>query len=227
MILIEEAFSELYPGKEGIYKFSLNYSAKFKPYNANVRLRNNHLEFNLSKKWERISREIQTGLIQELLLKILKNRLTPIKTKTYNIELYNFFMKKIHIAAPKNNIDPILEKSFNRVNEKYFYSLIEKPNLIWGNHTLSKLGSYEYGSDTITISKTLENLEQDILDYIMYHEMLHKKHKFTNRGTKNYHHTIAFKKEEREFENSQLIEKKLKVILRKKRPSFRNLFLWS
>ncbi len=219
--MLKQAINELYGGFP--YSYSLKYSGKFKPYRANVRLRENNIQFNLSRKWKTVSKEIQTGLIQELLLKILKNRLKPLKTNTQNIELYTIFMKKIHIAAPKVEIDPILEESFNRVNEKYFYNLLEKTNLKWGNASLSKLGSYEYGTDTIMISKVLDDADRELLDYIMYHEMLHKKHQFTKRGSRNYHHTTEFKNKEKEFENSKLIEKKLSSLLNRKRFSFRNI----
>ena len=117
----------------------------------------------------------------------------------------------------------VLEKSFDRVNERYFYNLLEKTNLKWGYPSLSKLGSYEYGTDTIMISKVLENTDKEILDYIMYHEMLHKKHKFTRKNNRNYHHTPEFRKKEKEFENSKLIEKKLRNLLTRKRFSFRNI----
>lgn len=219
--MLKQAIDEIY--NEFPYSYSLKYSAKFKPYRANVRLRADNIQFNLSKKWKTVSKEIQIGLIQELLLKILKNRLKTLKTNTQNIELYNIFMRKIHIATPKIDIDPVLEESFDRVNEKYFYNLLEKTNLKWGSDSLSKLGSYEYGNDTIIISKILEDVDKEILDYIMYHEMLHKKHKFTKRGSKNYHHTTEFRNKEKEFENSELIEKKLSSLLNKKRFSFRNL----
>ena len=69
--LIKEAFQELYPNKELNYSLSLKYSRKFKPYNANVKRYGNNLIFNLSRDWKKISREIQIGLIQELLAKIL------------------------------------------------------------------------------------------------------------------------------------------------------------
>lgn len=219
--MLKDAIDELY--SEFPYNYTLKYSGKFKPFRANVKLRGGHMEFALSRRWKRISKDIQIGLVQELLLKIMKKRLKPLKTQTYHIELYNFFMKKIHIAVPKDSIDPFLEESFDRVNSKYFYGILEKTNLKWGHDSLSKLGSYEYGTDTITMSKVLEDVPLEILDYIMYHEMLHKKHKFTKKGGKSYHHTTAFKKDEMAFEDSSLIEKQLRKLLVKKRFSFRNI----
>jgi len=212
MNLAEKAFAELFPEKNiSDYDLKLKYHNKFKPYNANVKYLGNKIQFNLSKKWRTVSREIQIGLVQELLLKIFKA-----KKRTTNIELYNIFMKKIHIAVPKTKSDPVLEESFNRVNEKYFYGLVEKPNLVWGNVSLRKLGSYEYGSDTITVSKIFQGTGE-LMDYIMYHEVLHKKHKFENKNGRNYHHTKKFRRDEREFENSKEMEKEISRLVNKKR----------
>ena len=220
MSLIQDAFEDLY-SENSNYELFVTYTAKFKPYNANVRMRHNHIQFNLSKKWKTVSREIQIGLLQELLLKILKNRLEPKTKNTTNIEMYNIFMQKIHFAAPKTKFDPALEESFDRVNKKYFNELIEKTNLVWGSNSASRLGSYEYGSDTITISKILRNAPIEMLDYIVYHEMLHKKHKFYKKNQRSFHHTTKFRKDERAFENSELLDKQLKSFLRSKR---RNVF---
>ena len=218
--LIEEAFNQLYPEKELKYSVSLKYSRKFKPYNANVKRYGNNLIFNLSRDWKKISKEIQIGLIQELMIKILKD-----KNKTINMELYNLFMKNVHLAVPKTKTDAILEESFNKVNEAYFNGMLDKPNLQWGNDSTSKLGSYEYGSDTITISSIFRNANQQLLDYVMYHEMLHKKFKFQNKNGRNLHHSIEFKKMEAKFENRDLIEKEISKLARKHRFGFRRAIL--
>ncbi len=220
--MLKQAIDGLYD--EFPYNYSLKYSGKFKPYRGNIRLQGSDVQLNLSKKWKTVSKDIQAGLVQELLLKIFRKRLKPLRTNTQSIELYNIFMKKIHIAAPKTDIDPFLEESFDRVNSKHFYGLLEKTNLVWGNHTLSKLGSYEYGTDTIMVSKVLDGVDTELLDYVMYHEMLHKKHKFIKKGNRSYHHTSKFKQDEKEFENSKLMEKRLKNLLVRKRFSLKRVF---
>ena len=73
MKLAEEAFKELFPEKNlQEYELEVRYTDKFKPYNANVKYTRakNSFHFNLSRKWKSVSKEIQTGLIQELMLKI-------------------------------------------------------------------------------------------------------------------------------------------------------------
>ena len=219
MELIEESFKLLYPEKEFKHSAVIKYSNHFKEFNANVRYTNEKLSFHLSKKWRSVSNEIKIGLIQDLLCKVFKDR-----RKTMYIDMYNIFIKKLNLVVPKTESEPALEESFNRVNEKYFYSLIEKPNLIWGQNSKRKLGSYEYQTDTISMSRVLENAEPMLLDYVMYHEMLHKKHKYEVKGSRNYHHTPEFKEKESQFENAELMEGELKKLITKAR--VRNLFRW-
>ena len=221
-MIIERAYLEMYPeARLGDYDFSLKYSAKFNDYNANVRKLGKNVQFCLSRKWRKISDDIKMGLIHGLMNKIFNT-----KVQTLNMELYEIFLKKIHIAVPKTKTHPILEDSFSRINEVYFYGLIEQPNLQWGKNTTSKLGSYEYGSDTISISGILRNAPLELLDYVMYHEMLHKKHKFHTKNGKSYHHTGKFRKDEKKFRNHADAEKRISNFIgqfRRKR-SFFGLF---
>ena len=205
MSLAEESFKKLYPEKENKFSFNLKYHAKFKPYNGNVRKYYSNITFNLSRNWESISPDIQIGLMQELLVKLFKE-----KKQTTEMELYNIFIKNVHLAIPKNNIDPILEDSFTRLNERFFNGMIETPNLKWGSNSVRKLGCYEYGSDTITISSIFKNADTNLMDYVIYHEMLHKKLKFDSKNGRSHHHTSHFKEMEAAFPDSALIEQKLR-----------------
>lgn len=211
MSLISEAYKGVY-GKELELDSKLKYSGKFKAYGANAYLNRaaGYVEVRLSRSWKPVSDEIKMGLVQELLLKLFKG-----KARTDNIDLYNSFIKKLHIAIPKDNVDPVLKDSFDRVNEKYFFGLVEMPNLVFGPRSRSTLGNYNFKSDTIKISSILKNRE-DLLDYVMYHEVLHKKNKFNKSGSKTYYHTSKFRREEREFEDQEAMEKKLKGFLRYK-----------
>jgi len=217
MKLLEQAFNDLFPEKDlENYQLKIKYTDKFKPYNANVRYAKNSLQFNLSKKWRKVSREIQIGLIQGLMLRIFKE-----KKDTTNIDLYNNFMKSLHISIPKTDTDSILEEAFNKINEKYFFGLIERPNLTW-HDSISRLGSYEYGTDTISMSRVLDS-DKELLDYVIYHEILHKKHKFHSKNGRTHHHTREFKEMEKKFDNSREMEERIKKLVSLKR---RKRFVW-
>ena len=209
--VIKIACERLFPEKILEHDFSLKYSGHFSNYNASASLYKNQLRFRLSRNWEGISDEIKIGLIQSLMCRIFKQKQTSL-----NIDIYNSFIKNMHISIEKNNIDPILKESFERVSKKYFLS-VEIPNLQWGLQNYRKLGSYDFQSDTITITSLLKDYETQLLDYVIYHELLHKKFKFSTGYVRNRYHSKEFRDAEKAFENSNLIEGKLNQLRPKKR----------
>jgi hypothetical protein len=219
MNVLEAAFRQLYPERQDAFLFEVKYSAKFSGLNANIRLRGYKMTINLSRKWEEVNDDIKMGLIQSLLNKVFKTRV-----KTTEMDLYNIFLKRVHVSIPKDKINPLLKKSFDRLNERYFSGLLETANLVWGQKNFSKLGTYEYGSDTITITSVLMEAPEELLDLVVYHEMLHKKHKFSSSSQRNLHHSSAFKAEERKFKEFIDAEKRLTMFLRRKRLG--KMFSW-
>lgn len=219
MDFVQEAFERLYPGREFNYDVKIRLTDHFKDYGANVKMRGNSIEFGLSKKWRGISREIKMGLIQELMLKLWGHRNKKEINTTY-IDLYNSFVRNIHIAIPKTETHPVLSESFERVNDKYFYGIVEKPNLVWGSNSKTHLGSYDYKRDTIKISMVFDKLVQtdpELLDFVMHHEILHKSHKFKSKLGNNRFHDKEFRRKERAFDNFDEVDRRLKKALAKAR----------
>jgi len=202
----------------------LTYSGHFSNYNANVRYTRTHIEFSLSNLWKTIDEDIQIGLIESLVVRMFKIK----SISTSEMKLYENFMKGLSKYAKADNHDPELEKSFNRVNEKFFSGMMEKPNLIFATESFRKLGSYEYSTNSIyisTIFKELPENEKKFLDYVVYHELLHKKHTFNVKNGRHQAHTTIFRNDEKKFgENA---EEELTSWLRKRKYGLRRLFkLW-
>jgi len=213
MNLVETAYKELYPEKPLLKECVLNYSGRFRGYNANIRMNMMQITVNLSKQWKKVSPDIQKGLVQELLVRLLKN-----KKQTLHMDLYHYFIKGMSKVAPKTKTHPILEESFERVNNLLFGSMLEKPNLKIGNG-VNRLGTYEYATDTVSISKIL--LEHpELMDYVMYHELLHKKHQYKSTPGRHTHHTHAFRKDEKKFPNADVLEGELNKLVRKNKSSW-------
>jgi len=80
-----------------------------------------------------------------------------------------------------------------------------------------KLARYDYQEDMITVSEIFRDAKPEMLDYLIYHELLHKKMKFSYKNGKNYHHTRSFKKMEEKFENAAGLEKEFGIFIAKKR----------
>ena len=212
MNLIQESFQRLFPEKQLNYKTVMEYNRRLSDFNANIKLQYSTIYVNLNLQWKDIDDEIKIGLIQHLLLKIFKQ-----KKNTSEIKLYNHFIKNIPILTPKTKNDPLLAESFERINELFFYGQMEKPNLTWGQQAFRKLASYNFHNDTVTVSTVFKDSNQKVLDYLMYHELLHKHHKFQNKNGRSRFHTKAFREAEKLFPEYEILEKEINQIIKSKR----------
>ena len=95
-----------------------------------------------------------------------------------------------------------LAQVFARVNQEYFDSQLTTPRLTW-NKTLTerKFGQYQPLDDTVMISLTLDEarIPAYVVDFVMYHELLHKQLGIELVGGRRYAHTPEFRAREREF----------------------------
>jgi len=200
MNIAEKSLKELFPDKERI--ITLKYSKRFSPYNGSVTYTVNTIKLAFSHLWKDVSEDIQIGLAQYLLLKVFRT-----KKRTLNIELYEKFMENITKYVRSDKSDPELEESFNRVNEEYFHNFMEQPGLEWGNESTTQLGTFSYHTDTIRISAIFQDSDW-ALDYVMYHEMLHKQLGLKHKGGSCRHHPPEFRRLEKQFKVENA-EKKL------------------
>jgi hypothetical protein len=217
MGLAVQAYKDLYK-EEPQHVVLMKFHGRLQGYNATVRKSAQEIIFRLSPKFQECEPEIQIGVMQFLL-----NKLNRTRIDSDNIHMYHTFLKRMSDLAPVTQSDPVLEASFKRVNEKYFAGMMAQPNLVWGRYSLSLLGTYTYASDTIMISDAMRE-DDNLLDYVMHHEMLHKKHKFNHSSSRTHSHTKEFRLDEAKFEDV-LAEKKLRIYLSQRRmPRIRRRF---
>ncbi len=212
MNLIHESFQRLFPDKPFLYQPHMEYNRRLAPFNANILLRQDVLAIHLNLQWKDIDKEIKIGLIQHLMLKMFRK-----KAMTANIDLYNRFVKNIPQMTEKTKADPFLDASFVRVNAQFFDHRLEKPNVQWGQNSFHKIAHYNFHTDTVTVSSLLRDARPDILDYVMYHELLHKHHQFEHGKGRSRFHTREFRGDEKLFPQHELLEKELMQMLRRER----------
>ncbi|MHC4473016.1 MAG: M48 family peptidase, partial [Planctomycetota bacterium] len=95
-----------------------------------------------------------------------------------------------------------LEASFARVNAEYFSGDMAKPALVWNEvPTLEKFGHYHRSRDTVMLSVSLDepHVPEFVVDQVLHHELLHKKHGVRRVLGRGVAHTRAFREEERRF----------------------------
>lgn len=189
---------ENFPEKN--YYGQINYTGR--GYSARIQRIGNEIIVALGKKWEQVSQEIQQGCIECLL-----SRLTKTPKKTINIELYFNFLKSLPKYSKINKTEQELLQSFERINQQHFNGNATLCNLQWKPHS-NTLGTYNHTNNTIKISKKLTG-KLKLLDYVMFHEMLHKEIGYRPGILRDKHHTGNFKQYEKQYPEKEEIEKEL------------------
>ncbi len=95
-----------------------------------------------------------------------------------------------------------LDQSFNRVNRHYFGGLISRPKLAWSRTlTMRRFGYYQPSRDTLMVSLSLDDpaVPAYVIDFVMYHELLHKKLGAAVNNGRRQAHSPDFRAEERKF----------------------------
>lgn len=95
-----------------------------------------------------------------------------------------------------------LAASFDRVNRGYFGGTMPRPKLRWTRSLTGRVyGHYQFSGDIVSISGSLDrpDVPAFVVDHVMHHELLHKKHGLDWRGHRRHAHTPAFREEERQF----------------------------
>jgi hypothetical protein len=117
-----------------------------------------------------------------------------------------------------------LDKLFDEVNEQYFNSQIERPVLSWSQRNSRRvLGHHDSLHGTIIISRALDSLKtpRSVVEFVLYHEMLHIKHPQRLVNGRKISHDRKFRDDERQFEDfdeaTKWLEKNALPVRRRRR----------
>ncbi len=106
-----------------------------------------------------------------------------------------------------------LNESFDRLNQKYFESNLKKPQISWSERRSRRtLGRYDMARHCIFISRIFDSpgIPAYVLDYVMYHEMLHIRHQSCIHDCRIVVHTPEFRADEKRFSGFQDAKRWLK-----------------
>jgi hypothetical protein len=96
-----------------------------------------------------------------------------------------------------------LAASFDRVNAAYFKGKMVRPRLIWSRtFAIRKLAHYEHANDTVMVNILLDKktVPDCAIDFVIYHELLHKHLGVKWKSTRMSAHTDEFAEWERKFQ---------------------------
>jgi hypothetical protein len=111
-----------------------------------------------------------------------------------------------------------LEELFHLINNQYFSGQLPMPSLAWCVRSKTRLGAFYPDQDRIAINSALDhpNAPRLLLEFVMYHEMLHKKHGYKQKKSRRHFHTREFRQDEKAFNRyAEAIKLSRKAIKRK------------
>lgn len=115
-----------------------------------------------------------------------------------------------HTAPQGQHFD--LEKLFEELNAKYFAGTLPRPNIGWSARSWRRqFGCYDPGPNQILLNRRMdrEGVPPVVVEYVLYHEMLHVKHPTKRSGCSLISHSREFRQEEKRFPGFERARKML------------------
>ncbi len=185
---------------------------------ATVQWNHERIRLNISAHYQQAPSEARKILILILLAKANRKRI-PLKIRE---PLNRFHRSWQNENEPKRRAPAgyqtrgkyyDLHKIFNEVNEKYFADSVEIQYLGWSKRqSRRRLGFYDKRRDLLVVSRIFDSrkVPVEVVEYIVYHEMLHKVIPPIARSGRRIVHTTEFRSRERHFDQFDRVQQWLK-----------------
>ena len=221
--IFNEAYAELRPRAPappmhiGFYPFV--------SINNTIRLRQSELYIRLSDLLESAPETVLHAIAHILLAKLYRKPIDRAQSARYRRYIGGHELaakarlvrqlrgrKRIHSARGHHYH---LEEIFDDLNGRFFHDLMGRPQLTWSReHARNRLGHYDPAHNAIVISRVFDDprVPRYVVDYIVYHEMLHLKHPVKLRGSRRCVHSREFRSEEKLFPELRRAQRFLRVL---------------
>ncbi|MBZ5683932.1 MAG: M48 family peptidase [Acidobacteriia bacterium] len=184
----------------------------FANVNNTIRLRDGRLLVRLSDLLEGAPEPVLKAIAHILLAKIYRRPIDRGYAARYRKYVASHeIVRKAHLVrqmrgrkllrSPRGHFYD-LDTIFEDLNTRFFHGLMARPRMSWSQtKTRRILGHYDPAHNAIIISRIFDHpaMPRYVLEYIVYHEMLHLKHPVKLRGSRRCVHSSEFQAEEKLF----------------------------
>jgi predicted metal-dependent hydrolase len=201
---------------------------RFYPFvsiNNTIRLREGELYVRLSDLLESAPDSILHAIAHILLAKLYRKPIDRAHSARYRryiashdvsakARLVRQLRGRKHIHSARGH-HYHLEELFEDLNRRFFHGLMGRPQLTWSrDHARSRLGHYDPAHNAIVISRVFDHprVPRYVVEYILFHEMLHLKHPVKLRGSRRCVHSKEFLEEEKLFPELAHAKKFLRIV---------------
>jgi predicted metal-dependent hydrolase len=185
----------------------------FAGINHTAHLNEGKLRIRVSDLFVEAPEEVHRALALILLGKLYRKKLDNSIHRTYrSFILRNEIQERARLARTSrgraNRVTHSqgrhfdLEALFDRLNAQYFEGALDKPKISWSaKRSRHILGRYDATHHTIFVSRIFDmpRIPAYVIEYVMYHEMLHVRHQTRVQDCRVIVHTPEFKREEKRF----------------------------
>jgi hypothetical protein len=197
----------------------------FANVNSTIRLREGKLLVRVSDLLEGAPEYVLRAIAHILLAKMFRKPVDREHASRYRRYVSSQHMsRKAHLVrqmrgrkllrSPRGHFYD-LDAVFEDLNTRFFHGLMARPRMSWSQtKTRRILGHYDPAHNAIIISRIFDHpgVPAYVLEYIVYHEMLHLKHPVRLRGSRRCVHSAEFQAEEREFPQLEAAKKFLALL---------------
>jgi predicted metal-dependent hydrolase len=208
--IFQETNAELRPGTP-MPELKVEFYA-FANVNNTIRLRNGKLLVRLSDLLEGAPDGVLRAIAHILLAKMYRKPIDRVHAARYRKYVGSRdIVRKAHLVRQMRGRKLLrsargryydLDAVFEHLNTRFFYGLMARPRMSWSQtKTRRILGHYDPAHNAIIISRVFDHpaVPAYVLEYIVYHEMLHLKHPVKLRGSRRCVHSAEFQAEEKLF----------------------------
>jgi len=208
--IFQESYREIRPAAS-IPELKIEFFA-FANVNNTIRLRDGRLLVRLSDLLEDAPEAVLRAIAHILLAKMYRQPIDRAQSARYRRYVASHeIVRKTHLVRqmrgrkllrPARGHFYDLDAIFENLNTRFFHSLMARPRMSWSqSKTRRILGHYDPAHNAIIISRIFDHpaVPVFVLEYIVYHEMLHLKHPVKLRGSRRCVHSAEFQAEEKLF----------------------------
>jgi predicted metal-dependent hydrolase len=208
--MFQDTYKELRPASS-IPELTIEFFA-FANVNNTIRLRNGKLLVRLSDLLEGAPATVLRAIAHILLAKIYRQPIDRAHAARYRKYVASHdIVRKTHLVRQMRGHKRLrparghfydLDTIFEDLNMRFFHGLMARPRMSWSQtRTRRILGHYDPAHNAIVISRIFDHFAVPpfVLEYIVYHEMLHLKHPVRLRGSRRCVHSAEFHAEEKLF----------------------------
>lgn len=198
-----------------VQNYSYNISAEFYPYTnikLTVRQREDRLLIRMSDILSNAPDDILTSAATCIFSRFLRIECDSETRKMYRNYIYsNNIQSKVRNVRQRRAKKRVrgsrgkyfdLEDCFKKINLNYFNGTLSPPTLTWSvSQSRFRVGHYDSDLDTVVISRKLDrkNTPSYVVEYILYHELLHRRCPERFSDGRRRIHTAEFKRAEKLF----------------------------